>query len=128
MKKIILDTNFLLIPGLFKIDIFSEIKKIANFPYKIYIIDGTVGELRRIVEDKNAKVKDRTNAKIGLELIEAKNISKIESKNNVDDAIVDFSDKETIVATSDKELKRRLRKKGVRIINLRKKQYLVLEP
>ncbi|MBW2991754.1 hypothetical protein KY345_00870 [Candidatus Woesearchaeota archaeon] len=31
MRKIILDTNFLLIPGQFKIDIFSEIRRICDF-------------------------------------------------------------------------------------------------
>ncbi len=128
MKKIILDTNFLLIPGLFKIDIFSEIEKIAIFKYKLYIMQGTIGELNKIIESKSAKVKDRLNAKIGLQLIEKKDIAKIKSFiDNVDDAIIQESDADTIVATSDKELKKRLRERKIGIINLKKKQYLALE-
>jgi uncharacterized protein len=128
MKKLIIDTNFLLIPGEFKVDIFSEIHKIAHFQYKIMIIDKTVDELNKIINNRFSSSKDKLNAKIGLGLIEKKKIDTIESgKNNVDDAIVENSDQDTIVATSDKELKRRLRLKNVKIINLRKKQYLKME-
>ena len=127
MKKVILDTNFLLIPGLFKIDVFEEIKKIMNGTYDLFIIDGTIAELNKIVDTKGVKSKDKLNAKIGLELIRLKKVKKIHSnERNVDDAIVDKADKDTIVATSDRELKRRLRKKNIGLISLRKKQYLVL--
>ena len=108
MKKIILDTNFLLIPTKFKVDIFSEIDKIAHFNYKLFIIDKTIDELNWIIEDKKSKSKDKECAKIGLQLIKAKNVGKIKSKEKyVDDAIVEEADKDTIVATSDKELKKR---------------------
>jgi uncharacterized protein len=128
MKKVILDTNFLLIPGLFKIDIFEEIKKVMNDKYDLFIIDGTIGELNKIIDNKN-KSKDKLNAKIGLELIDLKKIKKIRSEERyVDDAIVNIADKNTVVATSDRELKRRLRKNKIGLISLRKKQYLILEP
>jgi rRNA-processing protein FCF1 len=71
---------------------------------------------------------DKLYAKIGLHLIEKHKVEKIESlADNVDDAIVEAADKDTIVATSDKELKKRLREKFVKIVNLRKKQYLKIE-
>lgn len=125
MKKIIIDTNFLLIPCKFKIDIFSEIRKIADFHYKLFIIDKTVYELNKIINNKDSKTKDRLYAKIGLELVKLNKINTIETDiNDVDDAIVAAADKNTVVATSDKELKRRLREKGVKILNLMKKQYL----
>lgn len=128
MKKIILDTNFLLIPGQFKIDIFTEIRCLVDFQYRFFIIDKTIDELNKIIEDKNTKVKDREYAKIGLELIKLNKIGKIKSdKKYVDDAIVEKADKDSVVATSDKELKKRLKKKGVKIIFLKKKQVLALE-
>ena len=127
MKKVILDTNFLLLPGLFKIDIFEEIRKVMNDKYELYIIDGTIAELNKIIDKKN-KSKDKLNAKIGLELIKQKKVKKIKSsERNVDEALVNLSDENTIVATSDKVLKQRLRKKNINLITLRKKQYLVLE-
>ncbi len=128
MKKVILDTNFLLIPARFKVDIFSEIGKIVSFQYKLSIIDKTIDELNNIIDNKSVKVRDREYAKIGLQLIKAKKVGMIKSDGKyVDDIIVDISDKDTIVATSDKELKKRLKKKGIKMIVLKKKQYLVLE-
>jgi len=128
MKKIIIDTNFLMIPGEFRVDIFSEIKNIANFPYKLAIIDKTIDELKMIISRDMTKSVDKLYAKIGLGLIESQNIEKIHTQaKNVDDAIVEIADEDTLVATSDKELKKRLREKNVRIINLRKKQYLKID-
>jgi rRNA-processing protein FCF1 len=128
MKKIIIDTNFLLIPGKFRIDIFSEINKIADFKYELCIIDKTIYELNKIINNEELNMKDKLNAKIGLHLVESNKVKKIESsEDNVDDAIVSAADKNTVVATSDKELKRRLREKGVKILNLMKKQYLKIE-
>jgi rRNA-processing protein FCF1 len=128
MKKIIIDTNFLLIPGKFRIDIFSEFQKIADFKYELFIIDKTIYELNKIINNKDLNMKDKLNAKIGLHLVEANKVKKIESSlDDVDDAIVAAADKNTVVATSDKELKRRLRENGVKILNLMKKQYLKIE-
>ena len=42
--KIILDTNFLMIPSMFKVDIFSEIERICDFKYELCIVDKTLDE------------------------------------------------------------------------------------
>ncbi len=128
MKKIILDTNFLLIPGKFRVDIFTEIRCLVDFQYRFFIIDRTIYELNQIIEDSKAKAKDRECARIGLDLIRVRKIEKIKSnKKNVDDVIVEKADKDTVVATSDRELRKRLKKKGVKVIFLKKKQVLALE-
>ena len=54
MAKIILDTNFLMIPAQFNVDIFSEIHRICDFKYELYIIDKTIDELR-VEATNNAK-------------------------------------------------------------------------
>ena len=36
MIKVILDTNFLMIPYKFRVDIFSELTRVCNFSYKLY--------------------------------------------------------------------------------------------
>ena len=43
MYKVIIDTNFLLIPEQFKVDIFTEFKNLLG-DVKLYIIDKTVDE------------------------------------------------------------------------------------
>ncbi len=126
MKKIILDTNFLLIPYQFKVDVFSEIRRVCDFKYKLCIIDKTIDELKKIMIKQ--KGKDKMAAMLGLVFIEQNKIAKIKTKEkkNVDTLIISKSDKDTIVATQDAELKAKLKKKGIALIVLKGKSHLAL--
>lgn len=126
IKKILLDTNFLLIPGQFKVDIFSELERACDFNFKVYILDKTVKELENIL--KNQKGKDKAAAKLALSLIETKPLNIIHSNSKpVDDLIVDIAREEGfIVATQDKQLRQRLKKHDIPMIVLRQKKYLKL--
>ena len=44
----------------------------------------------------------------------------------IDDLIVEKADKNTLVATQDKDLKARLRKRGAKVIILRQRRYLAI--
>ena len=128
MKKILLDTNFLLIPAQFKVDIFSEIERICNFNYKLYILDKTIEELNNIIEKQRGKNKDA--AKLALKLVKLKkiNIIKTEETLTTDNLIIKKADKkEFIVATQDKFLKKQLKLKNTPLIVLRQKKRLLLE-
>ena len=126
-KKVIIDTNFLLLPGQFKFDIFEEIQKVMNHKYELFIVDMTLEELENIKNSK-AKVKDKVAVNIAKELLEIKKIKKISTRayddKSVDDLLVKISDENTIVCTNDKELKKRLLEKGIPIIEFMKKSYL----
>jgi len=123
MKKIILDTNFLLIPGSVKVDIFAELERLCLFKYKVYVLDMTIKELEKLKAE--GKGKTSKNAKLALDLLKIKKVNIIKTKQgHVDDLILQVADKDTIVATQDMELKRRLKAKGIPQIILRKKQYL----
>ena len=131
MKKIILDTNFLVSAVRFKVDLFSEIKRICSFNYQICVLDKMVDELKKLTE--TGEPRDRAAAKISIELIKKKNIKIIKNitKNkrvkNIDLLILNLIKKGNfIVATQDKELKREIKKKEVPIIVLRQKKYLKL--
>ncbi len=127
MKRIILDTNFLIIPGELNVDIFTEIQRIANFPYRIYTFDRVINELNKLAREGSGKLKQA--AKLGLQLIAAKQVEVIKSKNNLnaDELILQSTNPETdIVATQDRELKRKLKERGVHLLVLRKKKYLNL--
>jgi len=124
MKEVILDTNFLMAVSQFKVDIFSELKRICDFPYELFIIDKTINELESIIEEQ--KGKHKAAAKLALAIIKNKKIKKIKTKEGtVDGLILGIADKDTVVATQDMELKRKLRKKRVSLIVLRQKKYLV---
>ena len=127
IKKIIIDTNFLLMPYQFKVDIYSEIDRIMPSNYKLYIIDKTIDELKKIIDEQ--KGKNRRSAMLGLMILQQKPITKIKAKKeNVDDSIVEEAkkSKDYIVATQDAELKRRLKENGTPLIILKSKTHLEL--
>lgn len=125
IKKIILDTNFLLIPAQFKLDIFSEISRVCDFNYQLCILDKTIGELNGIIQSKQ-KGKNKAAAKLALTIIKSKKLKILKTKEDkpVDDLIMDVND--AIVATTDKELISRLKEKKAKIIRLRQKKYLMI--
>jgi len=113
MKTILLDTNFIVSALKNKIDLFKELDRIIDENYEIRIIDKTVKELE--------KLKDN----LAIQIIEK--IKKIKSTEDVDTEIIKNSDKNTIVATLDRELKQKLKNKGVKTITIRQKKYFKLE-
>jgi|TARA_Y100000310_G_scaffold216244_1_gene217272 hypothetical protein len=111
----------------FKVDIFAQIDKISAFNYRLFVLDKSIDELKKIVEEQKGRHKDA--AKIALKLIAIKNIGIIKTKSNekTDDIILDIASKEDfIVATQDKDLKRRLINQSVSIIVLKQKKNLVI--
>jgi len=124
-KKVILDTNFLLIPGQFMVDIFTDIGRIMQEPFALCVIYKSLKELNHIVI--TGKQKDRFAAKLALALAIQKNLKTLHSfgsKKSVDDIIVSKADENTYIATQDKALRERLKEKGAKIIGLRQKKYL----
>jgi rRNA-processing protein FCF1 len=110
----------------FKIDIFSQIEKLADFRYELCILDKTIDELNNII--KTQKGKDKRSASLALQLIEVKPIKKIKTESGkTDDLMVKVSDKDTIVATQDKNLRKRLKARRIRLIGIRQKKYLAID-
>ena len=125
MKRIIIDTNFLMIPFQFRVDIFSEFSRICNFNYELFIFGESLNELKRITEKQSGK--DKKAAQFALKLVGLKNIGIIKSKGkDVDALILENLDEGTIIATQDMLLKKELLKKGASVIILRQKKYLQL--
>lgn len=128
--KVILDTNFLMIPGDKGVDIFTEIEKLIHEPYELCIIDKSVAELE-VIADKNGRKKEGFSAKLGLILLKQKNLKILNSSSGeyADRAIVDYAEKnpeKVVIATQDKNLRDELKKLPVRVIQLRQEKYLVL--
>lgn len=123
MAKIILDTNFLLIPAQFRLDIFE---KLREFGSEFVVLSPSIGELKKISVNKG---KVSQQAKIAIELVKKRNIRVHEAKEkSADDAILKFAvDNGYIVATNDKKLIKRLKMNEIKIIRLRQKKYFILE-
>lgn len=128
VTKIILDTNFLLIPFTLKVDIFEEIRRIIHDQYHISIIDKTLDELKDIMENQTGKNKQA--AKFALAIIAKKRPHMIitgKNNNNVDMEIINLlKNHDYIIATQDKELKALLKKLNKKIIVLRQKTHLAI--
>ncbi len=124
MKKILLDTNFIMIPAQFNVDIYSEIDRICLEPYELYVLDKSIVELKNII--KGQKGRSREAAKLALAILRAKKpkVLKITSKHHVDRIILDLEG--YTVATQDTALKKALKAKSVEIITLRQKKHLVM--
>ncbi len=126
MKRIILDTNFLMLPGTVKLDIFSEIERILPEKHEICIMDKTLAELENIKKTQSGA--DKRAAQLAFGLIKAKGLKILASPQdrNVDQLILDTAGREDLVATNDAALKQKLKEKGVPLIILRQKKYLEL--
>ena len=123
--KIILDTNFLLLPANLKVDIFEEIEKIMDEKHELVTIEPVLRELRGLARGKG---KDAVAAKVGLQLLKKKKVKVLDTGEwDADKAILKIAEKEnTIVCTLDADLRKKILKIGRKIIYLRAKKHLVL--
>ena len=119
--KFLLDTNFLLVPGKFRVDIFSELEKFGK--PETFVLDLSMRELRKIIKGGG---KDSRHALLALDLIEKKEVKVLESgiAEHTDRALVKFASEGYVVCTSDRPLIRKLRERGLRAITLRQQRYL----
>lgn len=125
MKKIILDTNFLLIPAQLKVDIFSEIERIIHEKYQLCVLASTFRELDVIAEKGRQKEKAQVN--LTKALIKTQNIKIVsgDQEKGVDDQLVDLSKEGYTVATQDIALRKRIKHN---MIIMRQKKYLIIKP
>jgi len=113
-SKVIIDTNGLMIPGQFGIDIFSELEHLGF--YSFIVPSASVKELERIMS--TGRGKDRSAAKMALSLLDRCTI--IEKNGYADNIIIDMAiSMDAAVLTNDVELKKRLCSKGVTNVYLR---------
>ncbi len=125
-KTIILDTNFLLIPGQFHVDIFAELERVCTFPYTVAVLNLTLIELDRLTTKGSGK--DKAAAKLAISLLKTRKIAtiKIEKLKNTDLALLELADANHIVATQDRPLKAKIKEKQAMVIILRQEKYLQL--
>ncbi len=121
--KVLLDTNFLLIPGEFKVNIFQELDKLGR--PELYTLGLVVKELEKLKIGTGANPKA---ARLGLNLLKSNKVNVIETDGkNTDDEILKTAKNGFVVCTQDKELMQKLAKNKVSVIYLRQKRYLVMK-
>lgn len=128
MKILILDTNFLMLPYTENLDVFEELNRLVVDENSLATLSGVVDELKKIIDNRESKGRDKTAARIALQLIEKKEVKVIESHGRVDDQIIDYARKnrDTIVCTNDKKLKKKLAEIDIPVAYIRDRSRLGL--
>ena len=124
--KIILDTNALMVPAEFGVDIFSEL---AALGFDDWIVpSGVARELEGIAS--RGRGKGGSAARVALSLMDRCRTIEVErTAGTVDDSIVELAvEMKVAVFTNDAELKGRLREHGVKVVYLRQRSYLASVP
>jgi len=120
VKTSLLDTSFIVNCAESKVDFVSALRELG-YPPKV--LDKVVEELKLLVSKGGKRGRA---AKLGLAMIARLPKVKTPSKGKTDDILLKMSSKETLMATMDAGLKRRLKAKGSPYFVLRQKQYILL--
>lgn len=122
MQKVVLDTNMLLVPFQFKVDVFGEIERLTEGRGQAAVLSPCIEELKALAAGSG---RDARAAKAALDMLERLKIGKTKAGGPADDAIMEYALKEqAVVCTNDKELRDKLREKGIRTVGLRDNSHL----
>ena len=126
--KVILDANALFVPLQFKIDIFSDLKRLLNRSFEAILLSPVKRELEALA--KKGAPKLRKNAAYALELAAKCKYVEIDASiaASTDDIILKIA-KEwgAPVLTNDRPLRKRLRDISVPVIYVRQKSRLEID-
>ncbi|RLF20916.1 MAG: 30S processome protein Utp24 [Thermoprotei archaeon] len=125
---VLADTSFLLTPYDFKINIIEGLERIMEGKYELVVPSFCIKELEDIM--KRGFIK-RKKAQLALELVKKHariiNVPLMENER-VDDALVRIAkEMRAIVATGDREIRKKLRKEGIPVVFVRARKKLELE-
>lgn len=125
MKTIILDTNFLLAITELRLDVFTEIDRACDVPYQLCILDRTKEELETFI--KGPSLSKRRASLMALQLLDKKRVQvlKTQGSQHVDDILA--TQKNAIIATVDRALRKRLQAQKIPVLTIRQKKYIVRE-
>jgi len=118
--KVLFDTNFLMAAFEGPVDVVERVEELLEAKVRPIILKSQLRELERIASSHERQKAARI-ARAALEYVKKKEFEVVENgERAVDDAIVEASRREDyIVATNDRELRRRLRRSGVNVIYMK---------
>jgi len=118
--KVLFDTNFLMAAFEGPVDVVERVEELLEAKVRPIILKSQLRELERIASSDERQKAARI-ARAALEYMKKKGFEVVENGGRaVDDAIVETSKREGyIVATNDRELRRRLRRSGVNVIYMK---------
>lgn len=118
--KVAVDTNMLLYITSHKIDVFAEIKK--SLGNVIFIVPQSVcDELGKL---KKVNINRAKQVNIAEQLMKKNKAKIIKLSDDADNDLLELAKQGVIIATNDRELKKRIKDFGGRVIYLRKKKII----
>ena len=118
--KVLLDTNGLMVPGEFGVDVFEELERLGY--RRFLVLRPVLRELESLSRLADSR-RDRIAARIGLLLAEGCEI--VEASGGADEALIAIAEETgAAVFTNDRELKKKLSTRGVTVIHLRQRRRL----
>ena len=107
MRAVVLDTNALMMPYQFGINIEKELNRLLGI-CRIIIPRTVVEEMERLAEEEGEVGRA---AKLGLSIIKKKGFRLVETENKGDDGVIETALKmDAAIVTNDKELKKKAKK------------------
>ncbi|MFW9768112.1 MAG: PIN domain-containing protein [Candidatus Thorarchaeota archaeon] len=126
---VIMDTNFLIVPAQFGVDVFSEAERVLERSLDFVLLDSVVEEIK-----SNLETASRTEARmfrVALDLVERctlVSVAEMSKSAPVDDQLLEYTKSvKGVLATNDRELRERASSQGIPVLFLRGKKYLELE-
>ncbi|MHA1668526.1 MAG: type II toxin-antitoxin system VapC family toxin [Candidatus Heimdallarchaeaceae archaeon] len=115
---VILDSSMLILPLEKKLNLTAEIERILPLEHELVVPKKVIEELEKLKKEGTLAIQRKS--KLALELAEAFKIIDSKFRGKTDDVIFELAIKhKAVVATNDRELRKRLRSEGIAVISLR---------
>ena len=124
--KVLCDTNFLLIPIRFGVDILAETAEAVNDIVEFYVSSKVVEEIKLLIS--SAKPGLERELRFALNMANRFRIIEDDSSLSVDISLIKLAKKKNmILGTADKELRKKAKKSSVKVVFLRQGRRLLLD-
>jgi rRNA-processing protein FCF1 len=121
-RDVVLDTNFLLLPFQFRINIIKELDYLIEQSHRYVVSSRTLDELKKLGK---AVGKNGMAARLALKMIDASEMEVVKNNMPVDDWVIRYSrDNNAIACTNDRLLRKRLMALDVKVVTLKSRSKL----
>ena len=122
--RVLLDTNALLMPAQFGVDLYDELLALFG-DFEPIALEEVVGELSGLARGRG---RDAAAARVGLALVRRSTVVPSGSTaEGVDNRVIEYARREgCIVVTNDRNLRNDLIREGIGVVSMRKERTLEL--